>query len=143
MAMLKTFTHTSIPIHPCTLLKQRAKPSTHQTGRLRLVVLFLSNVVVGNGQEAWQMLLRRAPRRRPALLDIVLHFPLLVLFLSSVRVTDGQVTSHLLLRTAPRRRPSRLGQYSQKTFESSDTNTAHSNNPRNYPFLPGFSNSPG
>ena len=22
----KTFTHTSIPIHPCTLLKQRAKP---------------------------------------------------------------------------------------------------------------------
>ena len=29
--MVKTFTHTSIPIHPCTLLKQRAKHSTHQT----------------------------------------------------------------------------------------------------------------
>ena len=29
--IVKTFTHTSIPIHPCTLLKQRAKPSTHQT----------------------------------------------------------------------------------------------------------------
>ena len=25
----KTFTHTSIPIHQCTLLKQRAKSSTH------------------------------------------------------------------------------------------------------------------
>ena len=29
--IVKTFTHTSIPIHPCTLLKQRAKPSTNQT----------------------------------------------------------------------------------------------------------------
>ena len=29
----KTFTHTSIPIQPCTLLKQRAKPSTQQTRR--------------------------------------------------------------------------------------------------------------
>ena len=27
--IVKIFTHTSIPIHPCTLLKQRAKPSTH------------------------------------------------------------------------------------------------------------------
>ena len=43
--IVKTFTHTSIPIHPCTLLKQTAKPSTHQTRRLRLVVLFLSSVV--------------------------------------------------------------------------------------------------
>ena len=59
--ILKTLTHTSIPIHPCTLLKQRAKPSAHQTGRLRLVVLFLSNVVVGDGQEAWEMLLSTAP----------------------------------------------------------------------------------
>ena len=29
--ILKTFTHTSVRIHPCTLLKQRAKPTTHQT----------------------------------------------------------------------------------------------------------------
>ena len=32
--ILKTFTHTSIPIHPCTLLKnekERAKRSTDQT----------------------------------------------------------------------------------------------------------------
>ena len=64
-SILKTFTHTSIPIHPCTLLKHRAKPSTHQTWCLRLVVLFLSNVVVSDGQEVWQMLLSTAPRRRP------------------------------------------------------------------------------
>ena len=44
--IVKTFTHTSIPIHPCTLLKQRAKPSTHKTWCIRLVVLFLSNEVV-------------------------------------------------------------------------------------------------
>ena len=43
--IVKTFTHTSIPIHPCTLLNyQRAKHSTHQTWRLRLVVLFLSSI---------------------------------------------------------------------------------------------------
>ena len=29
--IVKTFTHTSIPIHPRTLLKERAKPSTHET----------------------------------------------------------------------------------------------------------------
>ena len=44
----------------------------------------------GDSQEAWQMHLRSAPRRRPALLDIVLHFHLLVLFLSNVVVGDGQ-----------------------------------------------------
>ena len=58
----------------------------------------------GDSQEAWQMLLRSAPSRRPALLDIVLHFRLLVLFLSSVLVVEGQVASHLLLRAAPHRK---------------------------------------
>ena len=43
--ILKTFTHTSIPIHPCTLLKERTKHTTHQTWCLRWVVLFLSNVL--------------------------------------------------------------------------------------------------
>ena len=37
-------------------LKQKAKSSTRQTWRLRLVVFFLSNVVVGKGQEAWHLL---------------------------------------------------------------------------------------
>ena len=130
MAFLKTFTHTSIPIHPCTLLKkrknnnskmlnspnmmplftgplpvpcaggrfsgslapaprrtpcprtlltenicdsvqqilqlspaeekkkQKKKRSTHQTGCLSLLVLFLSSVLVGDDQEAWQRLLQ-------------------------------------------------------------------------------------
>ena len=64
--MVKTFTHTSIPIHPCTLLKQRAKPSTHQTSCLPFLVLFLSSVVVGDGHEARHQLLMTAPRLRPS-----------------------------------------------------------------------------
>ena len=53
--IVKTFTHTSIPIHPCTLLKwgkktTTAKCSTHQTWRLRLLVLLLSSVLVGDCQ---------------------------------------------------------------------------------------------
>ena len=69
--MVKSFTHTSIPIHPCTLLKnekekERAKRSTDQTWCLRLLVLFLSTVVLGDGQEARHLLLRTAPRRTPS-----------------------------------------------------------------------------
>ena len=68
--IVKTFTHTYIPIHPCTLLKKekekkekrrRAKCSTHQTWCFGLLVLFLSNVVVGDGKEALQILLSTAP----------------------------------------------------------------------------------
>ena len=59
----KTFTHTSIPIH---LSKLRAKSTTYWTWFFPLLVLFLSNVVGVDGQEAWQMLLRTAPRRRPS-----------------------------------------------------------------------------
>ena len=40
--IVKTFTHTSIPIQPRTLLKKKKKKSTHQTRCLPLVVLFLS-----------------------------------------------------------------------------------------------------
>ena len=42
------------------------KGSTYQTWCLPLLVLFLFNVVVGDGQEAWHLLLRTAPRRRPS-----------------------------------------------------------------------------
>ena len=67
--IVKTFTHTSIPIHPCTLLKKKqktiAKRSTHQTC-FRLLVLFLSSVLVGDDQEAWQRLFKTAPRRMPS-----------------------------------------------------------------------------
>ena len=67
--IVKTFPHTSIPTHPCTLIKkerekQRAKRSTDQTWCLRLLVLFLSTLVVGGGQEAWHLM--TAPRRRPS-----------------------------------------------------------------------------
>ena len=68
--IVKTFTHTSIPIHPCTLLKNKskqkttAKRSTHQTWCFRLLVLFLSSVLVGDDQEAWQRIFKTAPRRR-------------------------------------------------------------------------------
>ena len=74
--IVKTFIHTSIPLHtPCTLLKTSNKKwikksgSTYQTWCLPLLVLFLSIVVVGDGQEAWYLLLRTAPRRRPSRLE--------------------------------------------------------------------------
>ena len=44
------------------------KCSTHQTWCFHLLVLYLSTKVVGDGQVAWQMLLRTAPHRRPSCL---------------------------------------------------------------------------
>ena len=61
----KTFTHTSIPIQPCTLLKQ-SKTLNSPNMTPSFLILFQSTVVVGDGQEAWQMLLSTAPRRRPS-----------------------------------------------------------------------------
>ena len=60
-SILKTFTHTSIPIHTGKLIINKEKKkgrrqttrSTHQTWFLSLLVHFLSNVVVGDGQEDW------------------------------------------------------------------------------------------
>ena len=46
--------------------KKKKRRSTYQTWCLRLLVLFLSTVVMGDGQEAWHLLLRTAPRRRPS-----------------------------------------------------------------------------
>ena len=62
--IVKTHAHSSKTKKENKENKTTAKPSTHQTCRLRSVVLFLSNVVVGDGQEAWHLLLRTAPRRR-------------------------------------------------------------------------------
>ena len=63
----KTFTHTAIPIHPCTLLKQRAKPSTHQTWHLRLAVLSCTMwwwaTVRKLGRCSSTLLQRRSPSR--------------------------------------------------------------------------------
>ena len=63
--IVKTFTHRSIPVRPCTHLKEekeiknknkkRAKCSTYQTLCLRSLVLFLSSVMVVDFQEAWHL----------------------------------------------------------------------------------------
>ena len=49
--------------------KRRTKRSTHQIWCLRLLVLFLSSGLVGDGQKAWHLLLWTAPRRRPSRLE--------------------------------------------------------------------------
>ena len=58
--ILKTFTHTSIPMQPRTLKKTNKKQLTKHDAFVEL-----SKVVVGDGQEAWQLLLSTAPRPRP------------------------------------------------------------------------------
>ena len=66
--ILKTFTHTSIPIQTRTLLKKKKKekklnsPNKMPSFSYPLPV----HVVVGDGQEPWHLLLRTAPRRRPS-----------------------------------------------------------------------------
>ena len=58
--------HSHPPMRTPKLSKLRAKSTTYWTWFFPLLVLFLSNVVGVDGQEAWQMLLRTAPRRRPS-----------------------------------------------------------------------------
>ena len=48
--------------------RRTAKCSTHQTWCFHLLVLFLSTVVVGDGQVTWQMLRMTAPHRWPSCL---------------------------------------------------------------------------
>ena len=63
----KTFTHTSIPIHPCTLLKQTKSKTLNS---LNMTPSFTCPLPVqrGGGRRtgALQMLLGTAPRRRPS-----------------------------------------------------------------------------
>ena len=69
----KKKTKQLFPKHPRTLLKTKtnkkqnknAKRSTHETWCFRLLVLFLSTVLVGDGQKAWQMILGTAPLQKP------------------------------------------------------------------------------
>ena len=60
--------HSHIHSHPATHTPKikYLKKSTHQTWCLRLVVLFLSSVVVGDFHQAWLLLLRTSLRRRPS-----------------------------------------------------------------------------
>ena len=66
--IVKTFTHTSIPIHPFVLLKQTKSKILNLLNMIPSFTCALpSNVVGVDGQEAWQMLLGTAPRRKPRL----------------------------------------------------------------------------
>ena len=60
--IVKTFTHTSIPIHTT---KSNSKTLNSPNFKPSFSCPLLSNVLVGDSQEAWQMLLRTAPRRKP------------------------------------------------------------------------------
>ena len=56
----KTFTHTSIPIHPCTLLKKSKNNNSKMLNSPNmmpcLLILFLCSVLVADFQEAWHLL---------------------------------------------------------------------------------------
>ena len=151
--IVKTFTHTDIPIHPCTLLKkekekQRAKPSTHQTWRLPLVVLscpmwwwatagkldtfthtgprHLSPRSRVCAQEWHRKDIHSHSHSHPPMHTTktkskTLNSPNMTPsfscpLMSNVVLADGHEAWQILLRTAPRRRPFRLRQYRQKTF---------------------------
>ena len=65
--IVKTFTHTCIPIHPCTLLKQIKSKTLNS---LNMTPAFTYPLPVQRGgwrrPGALRMLLRTAPRRRPS-----------------------------------------------------------------------------
>ena len=65
--IVKTFTHTSIPIHPCVLLKQTKSKILNL---LNMILSFTCALPVqcGSGRRpgTWQMLLRTAPQRKPS-----------------------------------------------------------------------------
>ena len=65
--ILKTLTHTCIPIHPCTLLKQ-TKSKTLNSPNIKPSFTCLLPVQCGGGRRpgALQMLIRTAPRRKPS-----------------------------------------------------------------------------
>ena len=67
--ILKSFTHTSIPIHTT---KSNSKTLNSPNFKPSFSCPLLSNVLMGDSQEAWQMLLRTAPRRKPSRLGIIL-----------------------------------------------------------------------
>ena len=74
--VVKTFTHTSIPIHPCTLIKKKEEKKKKKKSKMlnspNMMLSFsgplLSSVVKSDAQEDWHLLLRTAPRLRPSCL---------------------------------------------------------------------------
>ena len=85
---------------------KKQQHSTHQTWCLSLLVLFLSNVLVGDGQESLRMLLRTVPLRRTSRLGqywqksiyrcvhhILQHFPTTMGFLTVSAITYSWMAS--------------------------------------------------
>ena len=64
--ILKTLTHTSIPIQPRTLLKEKKEKINSPNKMPSFSCPLPVHVGVGDGQEAWHLLFRTAPRRRPS-----------------------------------------------------------------------------
>ena len=70
--ILKIFTRSSIPIEPCTFIKRNTKkqnktnPANNSIHQTSFSCPLLSDVLVFDGQEAWQVHLRTSPRRRPS-----------------------------------------------------------------------------
>ena len=62
--ILKTLTLSSIPIQPRTLLKKKREKINSPNKMPSFSCPLPVHVVVGDGQEAWHLLLRTAPRRR-------------------------------------------------------------------------------
>ena len=141
----KTFTHTSIPIHPCTLLKKCKNNNSKMLNSPNMMPLFpgplpvpcaggrffrklgtwsttdalsartlLTEKICENVQQILQ--LSPAEKKNQTIKNQTRCLSLLVLFLSNVVVGDGQEAWRMLLKTVPLRRTSRLGQYWQKTF---------------------------
>ena len=143
----KTFTHTSIPIHPYTLLKKKEQKQQQQNAQLTKHDPFVywssscavcwwpifrklgtcsttdalspRTLLTENICESVQQILQHTPAKKTKKTRSTHQtwcLSLLVLFLSNVVVGDGQESWWLILRTDPLRRTSRLGQYWQKTF---------------------------
>ena len=141
--IVNTFTHSSIPIRPCTLLKKHTHKQQQQNAQLTKHDAFIywfssypvcwwatfrifdtcstsealspKTVLTENSCESVQQILQHTlagPKKLNS--PNTMPFLWLVLFLSNVVVGDVQEAWQMLLRTVPRRRTSRLGQYWQK-----------------------------
>ena len=130
--ILKTFTHSSIPIRPCTLLKRNTHKQQQQNAQLTKHDAFIywfssypvcwwasfrifgtcctsealspKTVLTENSCESVQQILQHSPAGQKSSTHQTRR-------LSNVVVGDVQEAWQMLLRTVPRRRTSRLGQY--------------------------------
>ena len=139
----KTFTHTSIPIHPCTLLKKCKNNNSKMLNSPNMMPFFTGRLPVQCAGGRFSGSLAPAPRRTPCRLGHfwqrtfvkvyskysnkarqkkhTLNSPNMMPFFTGplpvqMVVGDSQEAWRMLLRTVPLPRISRLGQSWQKTF---------------------------